>query len=165
MFRKGHSTESLLLRLLSDIYGAMDRSEVTLPALFDVGAAFDSVDHDILLKRISITFGIRDLPLIWLTFYLSDRSASVTFHSSRSSWRHTPVGLPPRICSWASSLYSVYCRYIGPLLASCSLASHSYADDVQSYKHCSASDAVSAIRTMSQPPMLSMPGCHLIACC
>src|SRR6218665_3922443 len=84
-FRKGHSTESLLLRLLSDIYGAMDRSEVTLLALFDVSAAFDSVDHDILLKRLSITFGIRDLPLIWLTSYLSERSASVTFHSSRSS--------------------------------------------------------------------------------
>src|SRR6218665_2946490 len=31
-----------------------------------------------------------------------------------------------------------------------SLASHSYADDVQSYKHCSASGAASAIRTMSQ---------------
>src|SRR6218665_1515990 len=84
-FRKGHSTESLLLRLLSDIYGAIDRSEVTLLALFDVSAAFDSVDHDILLKRLSITFGIRDLPLIWLTSYLSERSASVTFHSSRSS--------------------------------------------------------------------------------
>src|SRR6218665_3889632 len=69
-FRKGHSTESLLLRLLSDIYGAMDRSEVTPLALFDVSAAFDSVDHDILLKRLSITFGIRDLPLIWLTSYL-----------------------------------------------------------------------------------------------
>src|SRR6218665_314064 len=47
-FHKGHSNESLLLRLLSDIYGAMDRSEVTLLALFDVSAAFDSVDHDIL---------------------------------------------------------------------------------------------------------------------
>src|SRR6218665_3460148 len=38
---------------------------------------------------------------------------------------------------------------IGPLLASWSLASHSYADYVQSYKHCSASGAASAIRTMS----------------
>src|SRR6218665_837262 len=85
----------------------MDRSEVTLPALFDVGAAFDSVDHDILLKRISITFGIRDLPLIWLTFYLSDRSASVTFHSSRSSWRHTPVGLYPK--DVFLGLFSIFC--------------------------------------------------------
>ena len=47
-----------------------------------------------LLKRLSITSGIRDLPLLWLTSYLSDRSAFVVFHSSRWSWRHTPFGLP-----------------------------------------------------------------------
>src|SRR6218665_2905215 len=50
-FRKGHSTETLLLRLLSDIYGAIDRSQLTLLALFDVSAAFDTVDHEILLER------------------------------------------------------------------------------------------------------------------
>src|SRR6218665_2758056 len=38
---------------------------------------------------------------------------------------------------------------ICPLLASCSLASHSYADDVQAYKHCIASQAHSAIRIVS----------------
>src|SRR3984885_15266424 len=47
-FRKGHSTETLLLRLLSDCYGAMDGGRVTL---FDVSAAFETVDHAILLKR------------------------------------------------------------------------------------------------------------------
>src|SRR6218665_2909860 len=39
--------ECLLLRLLSDIYGAIDKSQLTLLALFDVSAAFDSVDHDL----------------------------------------------------------------------------------------------------------------------
>src|SRR6218665_1590521 len=54
-FRKGHSTETLLLRLLSDIYGAVDRSRLTLLALFDVSAAFDTVDHEILLKRLQLS--------------------------------------------------------------------------------------------------------------
>src|SRR6218665_2467093 len=45
-------------------------------------------------------------------------------------------------------LFSIFCLL--HLLASWSLASHSYADDVQSYKHCSASEAASAIRTMSR---------------
>src|SRR6218665_3845957 len=40
-----HSTETLLLRPLSDIYGAIDRAELTLLALFDVSAAFDTVDQ------------------------------------------------------------------------------------------------------------------------
>ena len=39
--RRGHSTETLLLHLLSDIYGAVDSSQLTLLALFDVSAAFD----------------------------------------------------------------------------------------------------------------------------
>ena len=43
-FRILHSTETLLLRLLSDIYGAIDRSELKLLALFDVSAAFDTVE-------------------------------------------------------------------------------------------------------------------------
>src|SRR6218665_1069870 len=67
-------------------------------------------------------------------------------HSSRSSWRHTPFGLP----QGSVLLYILFTADIDPLLASWSLASHSYADDVQSYKHCSASRAASAIRTMSQ---------------
>jgi Reverse transcriptase (RNA-dependent DNA polymerase) len=65
-FRRGHSTETLLLRLLSDCYGAMDRCQLTLLALFDVSAAFDTVDHDILLQRLSISFGLTGKFLIGL---------------------------------------------------------------------------------------------------
>src|SRR6218665_1752377 len=57
-FRKGHSTETLLLRLLSDVYAAIDSSQLTLLALFDVSAAFDTVDHEILLKRLNVSFGL-----------------------------------------------------------------------------------------------------------
>src|SRR6218665_580478 len=56
-FRKGHSTETLLLRLLSDVYAAIDSSQLTLLALFDVSAAFDTVDHEILLNRLNVSFG------------------------------------------------------------------------------------------------------------
>jgi len=45
------ATETPLLHLLSDIYGAIYSSQLTLLALFDVSAAFDTVDHEILLKR------------------------------------------------------------------------------------------------------------------
>src|SRR6218665_501779 len=114
------------------------RPQLTLLALFDVSAAFDSVENDILLRRLSITFGINELPLAWITSYLSERSASVLFHSSRSRWRPTPFGLPQQSVL-GPLLYILFTADIGPLLASCSLASHSYADDVQAYKHCLAS--------------------------
>ena len=44
--------------LLSDMYGAIDRTELTLLALFDVSAAFDTVDHDILVTRLHVKFGL-----------------------------------------------------------------------------------------------------------
>src|SRR6218665_3062689 len=82
-FRKNHSTETLLIRLLSDLYGAMDAGQISLLALFDVSFAFDSVDHSILLQRLSISFGLTDKPLEWLSSFLSDRTNCAIFGSSR----------------------------------------------------------------------------------
>src|SRR6218665_2909662 len=83
-FRRNHSTETILLRLLSDFYSAMDRGHVTLLALFDVSSAFDSVDHSILLQRLTTSFGLVDQPLAWLKSFLSDRSSCVVIGPSRS---------------------------------------------------------------------------------
>jgi hypothetical protein len=124
----------------------MDRSQVTLLALYDVSAAFDSVDHDLLLSRLSITFGIKDL--LWITSYLSERSTSTIFHTSRSPWRPAPFGLPQGSVL-GPLLYILFTADVESLLTSCSLMSHSYADDVQSYTHCSAYQAASAVRSMS----------------
>src|SRR6218665_3123903 len=82
-FRKGHSTETLLLRLLSDIYGAVDRSWLTLLALFDVSTAFDTVDHEILLKRLQLSFSLSGNFLTWLASFLDGRSLCVV---------HGPLG-------------------------------------------------------------------------
>src|SRR6218665_1386682 len=57
-FRANHSTETALLSLLSDIYSAIDKSQLSLLALFDVSAAFDMVDHQILLERLETSCGI-----------------------------------------------------------------------------------------------------------
>ena len=72
--------------------------------------------------------------LLWLTSYLSDCTANVLFCSSRSSWRPNPLGLPQGSVL-GPLLYILFTAEIGSLLASYSLLSHSYADDVQAYKH------------------------------
>ena len=57
-FRRYHSTETAVLRVLFDIYSAIDQDQVSLLALLDVSAAFDTVDHGILLERLSTSYGL-----------------------------------------------------------------------------------------------------------
>ena len=84
------------------------RGQVTLLALFDVSSAFDSVDHSILLQRLSTSFGLVDQPLDWLTSFLTDRSNCVVHGSSRSLWVPAPFGVP-RFCPGPTAIPTLYC--------------------------------------------------------
>ena len=148
-FRRFHSTETLLLRLLSDIYGAIDRSELTLLALFDVSAAFDTVDHDILLKRLNVSFGLSGNFLEWIGSFLHGRTISVVHGSTRSRWVPAPYGLPQGSVL-GPLLYIIYTTGLDLLLAEHGALSQLYADDTQAYLHCLSSNASSTVRVISQ---------------
>ena len=57
-FRAHHSTETAVLKVISDILGAADQGYVALLGLLDMSAAFDTVDHDILFERLATSFGM-----------------------------------------------------------------------------------------------------------
>ena len=67
---KGHSTETSLAKVCSDIITAMDEGHHVLLALLELSAAFYTVDHKILLQRLSKSFSVRDGVLNWLRSYL-----------------------------------------------------------------------------------------------
>ena len=133
-FRRFHSTETALLRILSDIYSATDSSLLTLLSCFDVSSAFDTVDHDILLRRLQISFGISGLALKWLTSYLTNRAQMVVLEHSRSDWTHVPFGVPQGSVL-GPLLYILYTADLCSLISSHGFTVHLYADDIQTYRH------------------------------
>ena len=84
-FRPGHSTETAVLRVLSDILLAVDRGYVAVLILLDISAAFDTVDYEMLLQRLQTTYGISDVAHRWFRSYLFGRSQYVRIGTSCSS--------------------------------------------------------------------------------
>ena len=80
-YRKDNSTEAALLRITNGILRAIDKHEDTILVLVDLSAAFDTIDHQVLLKRLHQKFGFRDLARKWLVSYLVDRKQSVHIRS------------------------------------------------------------------------------------
>ena len=57
-YRAYHSTETAVLRVLSDILLALDSRDIAVLTLLDLSAAFDSVDHATLLQRLRTSYGL-----------------------------------------------------------------------------------------------------------
>ena len=64
-YRRFHSTETALLKVANDILMKMNSQEVTLLVMLDLSAAFDTVNHDILISRLHEEVGVSGLVLEW----------------------------------------------------------------------------------------------------
>ena len=83
---KCHSTKTALLRVINDLLQASDSGHVSILSLLVLSAAFDTIDHDILIRRLHTTFGCSGTVLDWFTSYLSFRTQSVLVgHTSTPS--------------------------------------------------------------------------------
>ena len=84
-YRPGHSTETVLLRIVNDILSALDNDNISVLLLSDLSATFDTIDHQILLSRLISVFDIQSTALQWFQSYLSDRYQSTSVNNSSSS--------------------------------------------------------------------------------
>jgi len=64
-----HSTETAVLKVLSNILTAADRGDLSMLTLLDLSAAFDTVDHPILLRRLKISYGLNGVVHVWISPY------------------------------------------------------------------------------------------------
>src|SRR6218665_1327566 len=129
---KCHSTETALLKVVTDLTEAIDAGDHALLGLLDLSAAFDTVDHDVLAATLSKTYGIHSTALDWLRSYLCDRRQTILFDGVFSTVRYLCCGVPQGSVL-GPLLFLLYTADLGELAASLGLSSHFYADDSQLY--------------------------------
>ena len=92
-FRSGHSTNHALLDLTEAIRKAIDDNTYAVGVFIDLQKAFDTVDHEILLKKL-FHYGIRGTANSWFASYLSNRKQFVVINGHESSMKFMNYGVP-----------------------------------------------------------------------
>ena len=100
--------------------------------LLDLSAAFDTIDHEILLSRLSSRYGIIGEAHKWFESYLKERTCRVHVSGGQSTIRTLRSGVPQGSIL-GPMLFSLYIVPIGDLLRSLDIDFHLYADDTQLY--------------------------------
>ena len=132
-YKAYHSTETALLSVQNDIYEQMGKGKVTALTLLDLSAAFDTIDHKILLDRLEDWFGITGDALKWLVDYLFNRSQSINTLGAISIALFLFFGVPQGSVL-GPLLFILYTTPLSQILSSYQdINHHLYADDTQAY--------------------------------
>ena len=116
-YRVHHSCETAILHLSNDILWAMERQSITSLTAIDLSAAFDTVDHDILLDILNHKFGIEDKALKWFDNYLRPRSFKVVIDGTYSEEQNLTVSIPQGSCAGAN-IFNLYCAPLEEVIPS-----------------------------------------------
>ena len=131
-YRKNHSTETALLRVVNDILRAVDADGGAILILLDLSAAFDTIDHEKLLFLLEHKFGVTGLALQWVRTYLADRSQTVSIGEAVSEVLNLLFGVPQGSVL-GPVLFICYSTPLGEIIRHHDLDYHLYADDTQNY--------------------------------
>ena len=127
-YRKPNSTETALVKIVND----MNRQHASLIVLLDLSAAFDTVGHTILLRRLETSFGVTRDALKWIASYLSARSQRVMINGVLSDRFDLSFEVPQGSCL-GQLLFSAYASKLFQVIKNHLHNTHAYADDTQLY--------------------------------
>ena len=124
-------TETALIKVKNEMLNnAVDSREVVLLVLLDFSAAFDTIDHDVLLSRLEKNLGIYGNVFKWVHSYLNNRFTQVHIDGFFSEARPLSYGLPQGSVV-GPLMYVIYTLPIGDIIRKYGLTYHLYADDTQ----------------------------------
>ena len=138
------STETSLLRVFDDLHALNDQGSASLIISLDLSAAFDCIDHQILLHRLETDFGVAGSALSWIGSFLIGRTQRVVVKGSTSDLIPCTSGVPQGSVL-GPVLFSLYTSPIERLIRRTQSLHSAYADDVNVYSSIDATNRCPAI--------------------
>ena len=134
-YRLRHSTETSMIKLTSDLLHTLDRGERGLLASLDMSAAFDCINHQVLIHRFQLSFGLSGRAWDWITSFVSGRSQSIRIGSSQSPVSTVHRGVPQGSVL-GPLLFILYVSDVVQVVLDHGLNVLMFADDIQIYGAC-----------------------------
>ncbi|XP_046575832.1 uncharacterized protein LOC124283847 [Haliotis rubra] len=147
-YRCFHSTETALVKVQNDILMGIDKDGASILILLDLSAAFDTIDHSVLLATLEGRFNVKGVVLKWFKSYISDRKQSVVIQGQMSLSSDLVLGYH-KAQFWALCFFTAYTTPLGDIVRSFNLSMHLYADDTQIYVSFKPLDSASTSFTFA----------------
>ena len=109
---------------------ALDDGKVSVLTLLDISAAFDTIDHNILLHRLEHAFGFTGKALSWIQPYVSDRDQTVVVNGLKSEPFRLLYGVPQGSVL-GPILFVLHTKPFDDIFDIHSVCHHLFADDTQ----------------------------------
>ena len=139
-YKKGHSTELLLVKMIEDWLRALDKNLVVGIVFFDFRKVFDSISHHVLLNKLQAVGVAGDL-WCWLKDYSADRSQATVENGFPCKTLPAKFGVPQESVL-GPTLFSLFCNNLPDIIEDCDDEIHMYADDTTIYVAASSPDMV-----------------------